>query len=301
MATGSVAANTIRDIDRLKDVFELLGKAVFGVLGLCYGVGLIVTTIHLYQYGIFSLSLLRISYVMAGVWAFVPLLLTSAVISVVWRLLLRSLPRRLKSALFVESLLRLLKKGRHRLFLKRLAYGLALPLLFLISLGVAVSFLRGSPEPILLPVVPLIFAIPVSLSMVVLYELQLVTTKPLGVSIMFLFVPMFLAFFVFYLMSFGKFEYGKIPAYFGGGRPTPVKLFLDIDDAMTTQLKASGLEFQQEGTGPRLTYEVDLILATDDEYVVKGVVFAVSIPRSTVKAAFYTNAYIGWGLSTSAQ
>ena len=283
------------DFDKSKDVAELLGKAAVGLLGICYVIGLIVTTIHLHQYGIFSLDLLRLSYVVAGVWTLIPLFLSSTVIFIFWKLFLRSLPRHQKPLSFARLQLRLLKKGKYGSFAKRLASSLALPLLFLISVRVSVSF-ASAPEPVSLPLPSMIYVFPISLCLVVLWESRHeIKGKPHGISLLLVVVPVLLAFFIFYLMSFGKFDYQTIPAYAGGGRPTPVKLLLDIDDTLAAELKASGIEFEKDAASLKLTYEVDLILATGNEYVVKGVVFAIGIPRNTVKAIFYKNAYIGWG------
>ena len=59
-----------------KDVLELVGKITIGLAGFCYVIGLIVVTVHLRAYGLNSLDLPQLHYVMAGVWAMLPILLT---------------------------------------------------------------------------------------------------------------------------------------------------------------------------------------------------------------------------------
>ena len=52
---------------------EGLGKAAVAVLGIIYALGLAVVTLHLARYGASGLGLLQEQYVLAGVWALLPL------------------------------------------------------------------------------------------------------------------------------------------------------------------------------------------------------------------------------------
>jgi uncharacterized membrane protein len=58
----------------IKDTLELGAKLLFGLVGACYVLGLIVVTIHLRAYGLNSLSLSQLHYVTAGVWVLLPIL-----------------------------------------------------------------------------------------------------------------------------------------------------------------------------------------------------------------------------------
>src|SRR5262245_45468550 len=52
---------------------EALGKAAVAVLGLIYALGLAVVTLHLARYGASGLGFLQEQYVLAGMWALLPL------------------------------------------------------------------------------------------------------------------------------------------------------------------------------------------------------------------------------------
>jgi hypothetical protein len=53
----------------IKDTVEIIGKVALGVVGLSYAVGVFVVSVHLAEYGVVSLSLLRLSYIFAGILA----------------------------------------------------------------------------------------------------------------------------------------------------------------------------------------------------------------------------------------
>jgi hypothetical protein len=57
---------------------EPLSKLALAAAGLLYVVGLIVTALHLMQFGVFSLSLVRPHYVLAGTWPVLPLAFLAA-------------------------------------------------------------------------------------------------------------------------------------------------------------------------------------------------------------------------------
>ena len=58
----------------LKESLELGGKAMLGLAGLCYVLGLVVVTVHLNRLGLNSLALSQLQYIMAGVWALLPII-----------------------------------------------------------------------------------------------------------------------------------------------------------------------------------------------------------------------------------
>ena len=53
--------------EELRDSAELLGKAALGVLALSYALGLTIVNLHLRRYGVFSVGLVRVEYILAGV------------------------------------------------------------------------------------------------------------------------------------------------------------------------------------------------------------------------------------------
>ena len=59
----------------LKTSLEVTGKMLAGFAGLCYVTGLLVVTVHLSELGLNSLVLSQLHYVMAGVWALLPIIL----------------------------------------------------------------------------------------------------------------------------------------------------------------------------------------------------------------------------------
>ena len=60
---------------------EQVSKVTLGATGLFYVLGLLVASLHLMRFGVFSLSLVRPHYVVAGIWPVLPLAFLAALIA----------------------------------------------------------------------------------------------------------------------------------------------------------------------------------------------------------------------------
>jgi hypothetical protein len=59
--------------NELTSWFEVITKGALTLAGLAYCIGLIVVNLHLQKYGYSSLSLFKVSYILAGLWCLLPL------------------------------------------------------------------------------------------------------------------------------------------------------------------------------------------------------------------------------------
>src|SRR6476659_3656400 len=67
----------------VKELIEIVGKIVLGTLALCYGLGFVIVNVHYGSYGFYSAGLFRLNYIVAGVWALIPVVLMLVAVSVV--------------------------------------------------------------------------------------------------------------------------------------------------------------------------------------------------------------------------
>ena len=66
--------------DATKNIAEIIGKIFLGAVAVCYVIGLAVVNIYLNNYGIYILSLLHLSYISAGIWALIQILVPMSII-----------------------------------------------------------------------------------------------------------------------------------------------------------------------------------------------------------------------------
>src|ERR1044072_4196006 len=64
-------------VGRTKEVIEVGSKIVIGFLGLCYVTGLMMVNQYYNRFGVYSLGLFRLNYVLAGAWVIAPIVGTS--------------------------------------------------------------------------------------------------------------------------------------------------------------------------------------------------------------------------------
>lgn len=70
-------------------------------------------------------------------------------------------------------------------------------------------------------------------------------------------VAMFLALGVLYIVGFGRFAYGEIPAVFGGGAAQSVRIVLQPEAAQTLGLRGMGADSKPEWTDAQLVAETE--------------------------------------------
>lgn len=110
--------------------------------------------------------------------------------------------------------------------------------------------------------------------------------------------------------------YSLIPAHVGGGASRKVRLVVEIESSLKTILTDHGIRFRENPTGPEedkantsekgqenidkssnvevtdqkynvQTEVIDLILLTEEDYLLLGNKGAVSMPKDNVKAVIY--------------
>jgi len=265
----------------LKNFLETAGKLLLGIAGLCYVNGLMVVTIHLGRYGLNSLILSQLHYVMAGIWALLPIVLAVFITTAAITSGLRESER-------IEKHPDHNARRWTRLFSKRnrtiafsvfgSLYGMCFVLWMLLGY---VGIKLGWSWLVVLPVGAIVGFFIYGVG----YELRKVTLftdiKSLALTITATFVG--LLFFFSYLILFTKLSYSDIPWSTGGGGPSQVELVVATD--AKPQLESVGIKFS---AGQNRTDSLKLLLATEKEYIVinpDGK--AISIPSDSVKSVLY--------------
>jgi hypothetical protein len=250
-------------VRRLTDSVELIGKIFLLFTGICYAFGLIVVNIRLARYGIYSLNLLQLNYVTAGIWSLLPILLAGlgAAFGIHTYHLTReqmhtSIPT------WIRFVYAAIMGPLAAFFLPRiLGFTLGWSWFRVSLLGAIVGF---------------------ALVMVIIQPYRVSSLEDLAVGVGGRLVAG--SFLIFYLAVFAKGAYSEIPAELGGGRPDQVSFV--VDSATKPYLQAAGLQF---ATDSNKSEPVELILATDREYIFlsKSAGTTTSIPNIAVKAVLH--------------
>jgi hypothetical protein len=274
---------------------EGFGKAAVAVLGVVYALGLVVVTLHLAQYGVSGLGLLREQYVLAGVWALFPLGAVVFILSVIVASIPEiegpskpSAPGSLAKApgtggeepnkaaisisqrfgTFWTKFRRLASRLRS---VATLAFGwILIPLFFLgfvshyFSAGGASPFQLGELLRIALKVMGFCFAIAVLAfggywSLVRMSDYHHVFRGAVfcGTAMMAV---------LGYIGYFTASVYPRIPAAVGGGRPTRVQLLLKVDSS--AESLSTVLYPGPNSLPPPLSTQHLLLFTTDATYIV---------------------------------
>jgi hypothetical protein len=259
-------------MQKIKDILEIGGKALIGVAGLCYVLGLIVVTIHLRRYGLNSLSLSQLHYVTAGVWVLLPIFALVLFITLAfyvgysswedWRA--KSRLRQLANIVWFLASLFILYYVIASYFAGYLGILLGWTnWLFIPLLGVLASFCLAATVVMLINDA----AQP--------QERSIMITMASGVSTIFLVCC--------YVVLFAANTYRDVPWATGGGMPSTVHLTVESDTK--PYLENVGISFPQ---GSNTTSSIQLLLITETDYIVinaNGV--AISLPSGLVKTVWY--------------
>lgn len=298
----------------LKAYLETAGKLAASLGAVCYLTGLFVININLSQYGYFSLSLLNVRYILAGVWAFIPLLL--------WWILrwwtLSSISREIEED--TKKSKEQIRKLREKLEnLKRIREKTG-------DLGLIGAKLFGGPKWVMwsvaifsnllalfagiLAIVALFYprylslwsgGMPWGLRLIytTILAAYVVATLPTSEKRLSGFLSRIvkspgvtLLFFFAYLLIFARFQYSAIPSFFGGGRPQMVRLVVSPTEQQS--LIACGLSFPENSIQ---SAPIRLLLATSENYILlpKGseenitpeIINAIEVRRDLVQAIIY--------------
>lgn len=279
------------DVERTKTLAELVGKASLGLLASCYAMGLVVINIHLNNYGVFSLSLLRVSYIIAGLWATVPILFGLGLIYSVIGLVLALDADNADSVLvYMFSLPRALTESQDALGTKFQGWSMA-GSLFLVGgflgfifwqLGIGfqwkwlLTLLTGS--------LVALFILPIH------YNFALPRTKTVAELVNRAFGAVTTGFLlVIHIVVFANHVYPSLPSHIGGGQPKTVQLIVENEPNTKKLIEDLGVALQ--GQSGR-TEDIQLLFVTDEVFIIlisenDGEKKAVSLSKGLVKATSY--------------
>jgi hypothetical protein len=300
---------SLSNVGTFKDLVETGGKVSLITISACYVLGIIVINVHLGRYGIYSLNLLRVSYITAGLWSIVPLVLPVLVLVAAWRIFFRS---RLYTIVLDVVIKHRRETNKHERFVitssfmaiymfitfvpifgyllitAALTAGITpdrgwkfsfefaiIGTLVLLSLTVGSSFERGFPR----------------------FRRE-TKDKPLFDSLaetsrvfLFISVPVII---LLHTIYFGLGQYESIPSYLGGGKPITVQFSLEAQPNFSELIDNCGIHFHtnadQKATDHQITRTDDasLLFVTESEYIFKcNSGGSLSIPRNSIKAIFY--------------
>lgn len=267
-------------LPKAKDVLEWVGKMTLGLVGLSYALGLLVTNLHLYQYGVYSLNLLRLNYVIAGFWALVPVIICSFIsFKVAWLLLYYSQRFCTYYRFPPPGPLTTLDKKFIRLQLTYILGALTLPVVILVlTIGFHFSWL----QPMALAGVLGWSLVNLSLVSITVYRAVLPRIFVMVFGLSFLLLAT-----VAYVFSFTLTMYPNINSSFGGGAPKEVIIVFAEDDATKRLLDMAGFSFFPDSDRMAAGR---ILFATEQEYILlppdKDI--SLGVPRDSVKAVFYS-------------
>jgi hypothetical protein len=268
----STAQEAKSGTESMKNTLEVFGKIVIGLVGLCYVLGLIVVTLHLRRYGLNSLDLPQLHYVMAGVWAMLPILLTVLLVVLAiyfFQVDIETTP----GATRWKRIWSVLSAVLSVLFIFYMLLGY-----FGSSLGLTFGWKSWVWIPLLGTLAVFVLAAPVFM-FTRSETYSSVGSISLNLGVMVIGILLGLA----YLVAFANKTYQSIPWSTGGGRPSRVQLI--VDSEAQAYVEAGGIKFSSTANK---TDSISLLLTTEKEYVVvnpEGT--AVSIPADLIKAVIY--------------
>jgi hypothetical protein len=263
-----------------KDVFEIGGKIVIGLAGLCYVLGLVVVTIHLREYGLNSLSLSQLHYVTAGVWAVLPILMTLLLIA--YALYAFSMEReRIAEEKVVGRIIGIFS-------LMATSVVIFYWLIHLVGSRLGINF--GWESWVLAPLLGTLAVVLVACAVFVFTQRESYSNiksllAPLGLLV----VGIMLS--VWYLAYFTSHTYKEIPWSTGGGRPSQVQLMI-VSEAKP-YAEGAGIKFAEQNTQntqstQNKTETLKLLLVTEKDLIVINTNGqAISLPFDIVKSVVY--------------
>lgn len=267
-------------IERLKSFVEIIGLSFAGFGILAYVSGIIVLNFHLLRYGIYSFELFQNIYIIAGIHALAPIVLSFAILLSI--VLFRPYFTNNKDFLAMKK-----KKviiGKTILFI--LFLGIVVAAVILISWVYIRIFYISPPSHITYFIVCL-----VCLNLGIAYVTMNISGKikedstginkwGLPSGILFLF-----AFLILYLACYGLTVYDKIPSNFGGGDSSNIKIVIEKESI--SSFEEMGLSFPPNSCKSE---ELELVASTEKEFVFfkKSSGITIRIPREQIKAMLYS-------------
>jgi hypothetical protein len=278
MTDGGTSFSTLETV-------EGLGKAAVAVLGLIYALGLAVVTLHLARYGASGLGLLQEQYVLAGMWALLPLGAIGFVCAVIGGTAFEEFGR-------MEADPASTRKQRWLMIGRKVRQGVFAALGWLIVAGFFLGFvappIAGSGIDALgrwtlLAIAAKVAGFAAALALFVTAGLRSIVGEERRNPVLGT-VMLGTALFVLlgYLGFFTASVYPLIPATIGGGQPRRVQILLRSDAA-----EASAAALLRGAALPTLLSERLLLFANDKAYIVVDPGDphrAIEIPKDLVTA-----------------
>lgn len=275
--------------ERLQLFAELIGKLSFGLVGACYVAGLIVVSMYLNRYGIYSISIFRVSYVTAGFWVILPILISLIIIYGALGLILVFDS---KGSAVVNNLLQLTELKKEISNKDTISWTMLGNFLLLIGLFPVISWSLGISLDwkwllaLLTGGLVALFLIPIYFNLA--FSVVSGTLKKVFHLSFIIIIEMLLL--VVHILVFANRVYDTIPSHIGGGRPKAVQFIIESEPKIRGSLVDAGIGFEGE---TNRTKEVRLLFVTEEEYIILVVDSGgnqgspVSIRRDVVKATLY--------------
>jgi hypothetical protein len=290
-------------LEKTKDLIELIGKFAIGFVAICYVVGLLVVNLYLSRYGVYSLSLFRLNYIMAGAWLLAPILLGTLFILGLFAIaysfrLLRP---------FIDKRLNIPYHGE---FHKPIDLGNIL--FFIFMYGVLGLMIGGnikhfgigfSGEWLGLMMWAVFVVIPI---LWIRYKKYKADSPSRFITYFAVLLYCSLSW-IFCILIFSRNLYGNIPPYIGGGGTKDVQLLLKLEDKDKQFFQSAGLQFEGDSNQ---TQTLQLLFTNDNEYVFlvnadqssESKISTLSIKKDLIQAVLYKIPYFfgGGGQSSGA-
>jgi hypothetical protein len=273
---------------KTKDLIEVIGKFTIGIVALCYALGLLVVNLYLSRYGVYSLSLFRLNYIMAGIWVLSPYFIAFLILSITLGFSYSIPPIRIRI---------------HRYFnlpLKETRSGLtgcgifAFLFIFIISINVTIQIIKSLNivydnhwfPAIIVPTMYSLFGV------IAIRYIRTRLSSAFQLPAFYGCLLIAIAIFISQTYEFSKNLYGTIPPHLGGGGTKDVQLLLKLEDNDRQFFELAGVQFYTEYNR---TQTLQLLFANDDEYVflVKPTQFpdakgsTLSIKKDLVQGVIY--------------
>jgi hypothetical protein len=252
-----------------KDFLEIVWKTAAGVSLACYLLGFIIVNTHFRRFGYYSVSLVSAQYLIAGVWALVPVALG-------WFFILYALLRR------PGVLARPRSDPMMIVVLILLILGVVGSLILLLQFSAWIEGLPLAPRWIVLIGMGFFLSLPTVAFFWWLNPLSSLTKEWIPLTVLLAFFAGLFA--LVYLIAFSRGLYEDIPATLGGGKSRLVRLV--VKSEAREDLIAGGISFAQ---GARMSESLRLLIATENEYIVltRTGDSSISIRSKIVQAVLY--------------
>lgn len=280
-------------LEILKNYLEIIGKSVLGLVAICYAAGLVVESIYYSHFGVTAFSLLRLNYILAGIWVLGPYLLVVLFSVLLW------------SIFPLSPISKEYELVSHGPFKSKWATFVLLSLvfttiIFLIIIIFRYFIIRTAFNDDWIAV--LWFGVGTALNLCFFMSLYPEHRKAInqsntgklrfGLSAMALILTP-----IAYCLIAGPIVYRLVPSELGGGKLRYAKFLIKGNKTTFAELSESGVQFHSEvpeeikdpkDEFDRLTFNSQIIAFTEKDYFVflsNG--STISISRDIVKAVSY--------------